>query len=165
MTETEKTLISDWVTAGAPAGDTSQMLPPPVYSSGPVITNPDLSARIPDFTIPNTSGDLYQAFVITNPNPVAKYITQIEVVPGNRSVVHHVLVYQDSTYTPVANDSAFAGPGYVSFGGIGSNTAKLVSTWVPGSGIYNLPTGMGIRLGAGARIVLQIHYQIGRAHV
>ena len=163
LTETEKTMISDWVTAGAPAGDTSQMLPPPVYSSGPVIINPDLTARIPDFTIPNTGGDLYQAFVITNANPVAKYITQIEVVPGNRSVVHHVLVYQDSTYTPVVNDSAFAGPGYVAFGGIGSNAAKLVSTWVPGSGIYNLPTGMGIRLGAGARIVLQIHYPDGSA--
>jgi hypothetical protein len=163
LTAAEKSLIIDWVNAGAPAGDTSNVLPPPVYTNTQVITSPDLSARIPDFTIPNTGTDLYQAFVITNPNPLSKYITQIEVIPGNRNVVHHVLVYQDTSYAPVANDSAASGPGYVSFGGIGSPTAKLIATWVPGSSVYTLPAGMGIKLSAGSRIIVQIHYPDGSA--
>ncbi len=163
LNDAEKSMITNWVNAGAPAGDTSSPLPTPVYTSTQVITNPDLTARIPDFTIPNTGSDLYQAFVITNPNPTDQYITQIEVMPGNRSIVHHALVYQDTSYTPVANDSAAAGPGYVSFGGIGSNTARLIATWVPGSSVYTLPTGMGIKLSAGSRIVIQIHYPNGAA--
>ncbi len=163
LSDAEKNLISDWVNGGAPAGDTSTVLPPPVYNQTQVITSPDLTARIPDFTIPNIGADLYQAFVITNPTPIAKYITQVEVLPGNRNIVHHVLVYQDTSYKPVANDSAASGPGYISFGGIGSPTAKLVATWVPGSNVYTLPPGMGIKLNAGARLVVQIHYPNGAA--
>ena len=163
LTDEEKNIISEWVAAGAPSGDTTQALPPPTYTQTQVITAPDLTGKIPNYTIPNVGEDLYQAFIITNPNPTVKYITQIEVIPGNRNVVHHVLVYQDSTNKPVLNDSAYPGPGYVSFGGIGSQTAKLIATWVPGSSVYTLPAGMGIKLSAGSRLVVQIHYPDGSA--
>ena len=161
LTPQEITMISAWVSGGAPAGDTTQAIAAPVYASTEEITNPDLVGRMPTFTVPNTGGDLYQAFIVTNPSPTVQYITEMEVVPGNRNIVHHVLVFQDTTNAPVANDSAYAGPGYVSFGGIGSNKAQLISAWVPGSGVYSLPTGMGIRLAAGARIVIQVHYPVG----
>lgn len=161
LSDAEINLISDWVNAGAPSGDTTQALIPPVYNYNQIITNPDLVVRIPNFTIPNTGSDLYQAFVISNPNPTVKYITDIEVVPGNRNVVHHVLVFQDTSNAPVASDSAFAGPGYVSFGGIGSASAKLITGWVPGTSVFTLPAGMGVKLDAGARLIIQIHYPNG----
>lgn len=161
LTLDEITLINAWASGGAPAGDTTQAPPAPVYNSAEEITAPDLVARMPVFTVPNISNDLYQAFILTNPSPTTRYITEFEIVPGNRNIVHHVLVFQDSTNAPVTNDSAFAGPGYVSFGGIGSNKAQLISAWVPGSGVYTLPAGMGVKLNAGARIVVQIHYPNG----
>ncbi|MBK7147508.1 MAG: hypothetical protein IPH78_01490 [Bacteroidetes bacterium] len=161
LSSEEITLISAWVSGGAPSGDTTQAPATPVYSTTEEITSPDLVGRMPTFTVPNTGGDLYQAFIVTNPSPTVQYITEMEVVPGNRNIVHHVLVFQDTTNVPVANDSAYAGPGYVSFGGIGSNKAQLISAWVPGSGVYSLPSGMGIRLAAGARIVIQVHYPLG----
>jgi hypothetical protein len=55
-------------------------------------------------------------------------------------------------------DIADPNPGYTNFGGIGSNTAKLISGWVPGSGLVTFPSTMGIGLIPGARIVIQIHY-------
>lgn len=151
-------LIREWVNAGAPEGTNPQQLPEPTYNSGEIITAPDQRLSIPNFTIPPTGNDLYQAFVISNPSTTVRYIDSMEVIPGNRNIVHHVLVFQDTAYRIVNNDSSFAGPGYVSFGGVGSNTAKLIATWVPGSNINTYPTGMGIRLEPGARIVVQIHY-------
>ena len=155
-------LIKDWVNNNSPEG-TASPLPEPVYNQTEALTNPDSRLKIPTFQIPNTGEDLYQAFVISNPSPTVKYISKIEVVPGNRNIVHHVLVFQDTSYRIVANDSSYNGPGYLSFGGVGSNSAKLIGTWVPGSGITEFPTGMGIKLDAGSRIVIQIHYPNGSA--
>ncbi len=154
-------LIKDWVTNGAPEGDATTALPEPVYQYTDEIINPDLVVRIPEFVVPNTGEDLYQAFVVSNPSPRAMYITSMEVVPGNRNIVHHVLVYQDTSNIVVTNDSSFAGPGYVSFGGVSSSTANLMDTWVPGCEVTKYPAGMGIKLEAGARIILQIHYPNG----
>ena len=160
LTNDEIDLITKWVNAGAPAGDTTNALPPPVYTSVNGIPSPDFLASIPVFKVPNTGADLYQAFVISNPSSSARYITDVEIIPGNRSIVHHVLIYQDTSITPVIKDSASAGPGYVSFSGIGSNTGKMISAWAPGTGVFSLPAGMGIKLDSGARIILQIHYPV-----
>ena len=102
-------LIKEWVNNNAPEGSESP-LPTPVYNQTEVLTNPDATLKIPTFQIPNTGDDLYQAFVISNPTPVLKYISKIEVIPGNRNIVHHVLVFQDTSYSVVANDSSHSGP-------------------------------------------------------
>jgi hypothetical protein len=80
------------------------------------------------------------------------------VLPGNRSIVHHVLIYQDQSNTCVNLDNNDPAPGYTSFGGVGSSSATLVAGWVPGQGLYSLPPNMGILLQAGAKLILQIHY-------
>lgn len=161
LSEAEIQTIAAWVDAGGPMGDTTQAPPPPVYTSSVQITNPDLTGRIPDFTVPYTGNDLYRCFVITNPLPSTQYIKSLEVIPGDRSAVHHVLVYQDtSSALLTALDSAGAGPGYTNFGGTGSQKSTLVNGWVPGSGVYTTPAGMGIKIPAGGRIVVQIHYPV-----
>ena len=123
-----------------------------------VITNPDLTAKIPDYTVPFTGSDLYRCFVITAPNVADTFIKGIEVIPGDRSAVHHVLVFQDTASALIARDSADSGPGYTNFGGTGSSTSKLIVGWVPGSSSYTTPANMGIKLTKNARIVVQIHY-------
>lgn len=161
LTDAEINLINQWVNEGGPLGDTANSLPVPVYQNQEVITQPDVALQIPAFNVPSLNNDLYQAFVISNPNSTEKYITEIEVVPGNRNIVHHVLVFQDTSNRVVTLDSATAGPGYVSFGGIGSNSAQLIGTWVPGTSSFQFPSGMGVKLSVGARIIVQIHYPLG----
>ena len=161
LTAQEIRTITDWVAAGGPIGDTTRAPQQPVFTSSVAISNPDLTARIPNYVIPNTGGDLYRCFVITAPATSTKFIQEIEVIPGDRSAVHHVLVFEDTSSSVLALDNADTMPGYANFGGIGSNSAKLINGWVPGSSSYTLPAGMGIKLTQGSRIIVQIHYPTG----
>lgn len=84
-------MINDWVNAGAPEGDPNNAPAQPVFTTNEQITNPDLVLKIPTYTVPQLTADLYRCFVIPAGTSVSNSITGIEVVPGNRSAVHHVL--------------------------------------------------------------------------
>ncbi|MCC6726807.1 MAG: T9SS type A sorting domain-containing protein [Saprospiraceae bacterium] len=161
LTDEEVALIDAWVNNDAPAGNLANAPAAPVFNSTEEITNPDLTVQIPNYTIPSIlNNDLYRVFAIPVTLPGNRYITGLEVVPGNRSVVHHVLVYQDDSGQALAQDAADPEPGYTAFGGIGVFGAKLVGAWVPGSGVQDYPTNMGVKISANTAIVLQIHYPV-----
>lgn len=150
-------IISDWVDAGAPPGDTTQAPQPPAPKSETSILNPDLRLKMPDYAV-QTINDEYRCFVIPTNLTQSKYLTEIEVVPGNLSVVHHVLVFHDTSGIPVQLDLADPGPGYSGFGGTGSSSSKLIGVWVPGQDPFKMPPGMGILLEKGGHIIMQVHY-------
>ncbi len=161
LTDDEIKHIRDWVNTNAKEGDPSLAPTPPSYSGGAEIINPELTVEMPLYTV-NTSTDLYRVFPVpTNLAESDWYITGFEVIPGDPSIVHHVLVFQDSTNTAITLDAADPGPGYTSFGGVKSNTAKLIGAWVPGSRPYYLPNGMGIKYFRNANILIQVHYPKG----
>ncbi|MFM9008483.1 MAG: hypothetical protein ACKORE_07880, partial [Bacteroidota bacterium] len=161
LSVTEKQTILDWINNGSPQGNPAQAPPPPVYTSAEVIQNPDLVSKMPVYTIPPIAYDIYRCFVMPTGNTLQQFITGMEVVPGNKSVVHHVLVFEDTTNTPLQLDAQDPNPGYVSFGGTGSNASKLLGAWVPGSSPDFYPAGTGIPLSPGANIIIQIHYPVG----
>lgn len=161
LSAAEIDLIAAWVNAGAPEGDPGLAPPVPVYAGGHVIQQPDVSVRMDEFVIPPSSNDLYRCFVLPVGLPLDRFITGLEVVPGNEEVVHHVLVYQDTSGQAQVLDAADPAPGYTSFGGVGVPSAKLVGLWVPGASPYFSPPNMGIKLLAGADLVIQVHYPAG----
>ncbi|MFH1304552.1 MAG: EF-hand domain-containing protein, partial [Planctomycetota bacterium] len=69
-----------------------------------------------------------------------KWITGAQVLPGNRSVVHHAIVF-------------IRPPDGADFRGIGWLTA-----YVPGQRINMLPPGRGRKVPAGSKLVFQMHY-------
>ncbi|MEN9611031.1 MAG: hypothetical protein RLZZ628_1845 [Bacteroidota bacterium] len=152
--------ITTWVNAGAPQGNLANAPTPPTFAVGGDIVNPDLVLTIPTYTV-NTATDLYRCFVLPSKLVGDRFITSLEVIPGNRRIVHHVLAFQDSTNTPAQLDAADPAPGYTNYGGVGSSAAQLVTGWVPGQGAINYPQGMGIRLTSGTNLVLQVHYPSG----
>jgi len=156
----ERQAIIDWVMNGSPSGNLSNAPTPPTYTGSAEIITPDLVSQMPNYTV-GSSTDIYRCFVVPSNLPQNEFITEVEVLPGNRSIVHHVLVYQDVANTCITLDNNDPGPGYTSFGGPGSSTATLVTGWVPGQGKYTLPGGMGIELQANANIIMQIHYPAG----
>jgi len=161
LSQTDKDIISAWVLNNAPEGNPADAPAAPIYTNtGSQLTAVNFSAKMPDYTV-NTNGDLYRCFVINTNFATDKFASEIEVVPGNSSIVHHVLVYEDTTNYVVQLDSADAGPGYTSFFGTGSNDSKLVGEWVPGTGPIKFPSSMGIRLRKNTRLILQIHYPKG----
>jgi hypothetical protein len=161
LTQDEIDIIAAWAAGGGPEGDPGNAPAPPVFTSNWLISSPDITVKMPDYTIPSISEDLYRAFVIPSGNTVDQFIKGFEVVPGNSEIVHHVLVFQDTSGQAQALDDADPDPGYTSFGGIGVDNTQLIGFWVPGSQPYFTPTGMGIRLFAGADIVIQVHYPNG----
>lgn len=158
LSQEEIDLIAAWVDGGYPEGDQANALPPPTYDNGPVIEGPEITAVMEDFVIPPSSSDLYRCFVLDVDNPADRFITGLEVLPGNTEMVHHVLVFQDNTGQARILDQNDPGPGYTSFGGIGVSSAKLLGAWVPGTRPFFTPPNMGIKLLADADIVIQVHY-------
>lgn len=161
LSQQEIDIIDQWVTNGAPQGNIANAPTPPVYASNAVITNPDVSVVMPTYSVPIQTNDLYRCFVMPSGTTVDKFISGIEVLPGNRNIVHHVLVYQDTTNACLTLDSLDPDPGYTSFGGPGSSSADLIGAWVPGATPYFFPAGMGTKLFNHANIIIQVHYPLG----
>jgi len=154
-------LISQWADAGAPQGNPALAPSPPVYTTEFEITNPDLITTIPVYQV-NTSSDLYRCFVIpVNLGAGNRFISEMEIVPGNPSIVHHVLVFADDTNQPLQLDAQDPEPGYTSFGGTGSNNSKLIGGWVPGTRPLKYPNGFGVKISGNTNIIIQVHYPAG----
>lgn len=162
LSQMEIDVISRWVDEGAAQGDPNLAPPTPTFSTdGDLPGTPDLTTLIPHYTSTATTGDVYRCFVIPSGQSVDKYITAFEAVPGNRPIVHHVLVYADTTGTCASLDAGDPGPGYTSFGGVGTNDAILLGGWVPGTQPIKFPTGFGVRLPKNSDVIIQIHYPAG----
>lgn len=158
LTQDEIDLIAAWVDGGAPEGVPANAPPAPVFTNTPVITDPDITVIMDEYMVPPSTTDNYRSFVLPISNPTDRFITGVEVIPGNTEMVHHVLVYQDTTGQARALDDADIAPGYDSFGGIGVEDAKLLGIWVPGAQPIFTPPAMGIKLFANADLVIQVHY-------
>lgn len=160
LNDTEIQRISDWVDAGAPAGDLAQAPPEPVFSNESEIGTPDEVLLTPYYTITATD-DEYRCFVIPNGLNQVSYLRGLEAIPGNHEVVHHILVYEDTTGQGRILDQQTPEAGYVNFGGPGVNGARLVGAWVPGAQTTLTPPIMGIKLTPGADLIVQMHYPKG----
>jgi len=161
LSSNEITKISAWVSGGAPQGNVANAPTPPVYTNGSELGTFDKSLQIPTYTVPTINYDMYRCFTVPTGLTQDEFITAIEVIPGNPAIVHHVLIYEDTTGASVTLDNNDAGPGYTNFGGPGFNNAALVGGWVPGTVPNVYPAGMGVKLHKNSRLVLQIHYPAG----
>jgi hypothetical protein len=162
ITQTEKDIIVAWVDQGAQQGNLANAPTPPSFSAtGSQLSQIDFTGGVGNFT--NTAlQDDYRCFLIPTGFLTDQYISEIEIIPGNRQMVHHVLIYADTdTNALIALDNADADMGYQNFGGTGSSSSKLIGGWVPGSEPSVFPANMGVKVEAGSYIILQIHYPQG----
>lgn len=161
LKQSEIDAIVNWTNNGSPEGDLNKAPSKPVYSKDSKIGAYDLKVKIPTYTSSAKTGDIYRCFSIPTNLTANKYIAAIEIVPGNPKIVHHVLVFQDTTATTDNLDKADPLPGYTNFGGTGSNTSILMAPYVPGAEPVVFPAGTGVKMYKNARIILQIHYPAG----
>ena len=107
LTDRERQTLVGWSTGGAPNGDPKDLPPPPTFTEGWNLGKPDLVLEMQeDYRLPAKGTIQYQWFYIPTNFSEPKWVTSIEVRPGDRTAVHHVLVYYrakpDSTRQPVA---------------------------------------------------------------
>jgi hypothetical protein len=159
LTDAEIRTIAAWAEAGAPEGDPKDLREPPKFPEGWQLGTPDLVLKVPQsFEIPAVGRDLYRCFVIPIPIESDRTVAAVEFRPGNRKVVHHALLFLDSTGAGRRKDEADPGPGYSSFGGPGILPTGGLGGWAPGAMPRFLPDGMGKLPRKGSDLVLQVHY-------
>ncbi len=162
LTDAEIATIKQWANNGTPKGNIANAPEVPTYTNPYTTATAEFVAKIPTYEI-KASKDVYRCFVIPSGLTADRFIKNFSVLPGNRAIVHHVLVYQDTSSKVLKLDAADPDLGYTSFGGVGSSSAKLIGGWVPGSQPYQIPAGMGVKVNAKSNIVIQIHYPAGVA--
>ena len=94
LSSAEKETILAWVREGAPEGDPKDLPPQPTYAEGWMIGQPDVVlAMQEDYPIPASGTVAYQYFEVPTNFTEDRWVQAFEVRPGNRAVVHHVIVY------------------------------------------------------------------------
>lgn len=160
LSSLEKSTILNWLTSGTPEGNSANTPPPPVFNSGSVLGGGDLQVQIPNYISKATAqNDDYVCFVIPNGLTQSRIIKSIEIVPGNRSIVHHCLVYVDGTNATITD--TIGGD----CGSPSSSSATLLMGYTPGSSPMTLPSSGPLKLGmnmpSNASIVFAMHYPAG----
>lgn len=159
LTDDEIAALATWAEAGAPLGDPKQVPEPPKFAEGWMMGTPDLILTAEEYEVPATGDDEYRCFVLPTDLDEDKWISAVEMRPGNLNVVHHIIGYVDTSGRSAKLDAEDEKPGYKSSGtGPGFLPSGDMGGWAPGNFPYALPDGVGRLLKKGSRVVLEIHY-------
>jgi hypothetical protein len=135
-----------WVDSEREFGDKTDLPPTPNYTDGWVIGKPDVIFELPqEQSIPAAGEIPYQYFVTPTNFKEDVWVQAAEARPGNRGVVHHIIV----SYRDPKNRERPSGQG------IGDG---MVVGTAPGDMPLILPPGMARKIPAGSDLVWQMHY-------
>lgn len=170
ITQREIDLIVNWVEGGAPKGDDKDLPAGPLYSDDWSLGTPDLILKPQSESQIASDADEYRSFSLATDVKEDRWLTAIDLRPGNRSVVHCAtfalqgapsgvpvspasgnrtvepmsLPYSNQSPTPNTQASA---------------PNPCFSTWAPGQRTVALPDGVAQLLPAGSRVAVTIHYR------
>jgi len=143
MPEEDKRILREWVEGGMPYGDPKDLPQRPEFTDGWLMPGePDmvLEMRNRPFVVPAEGTVEYQYFVVDPELKEDRWVTAAQVIPGNRAVVHHCIVF-----VRPPDGSRFRGIGWL-------------SAYVPGQRFTTLPPGRARHIPAGSKLVFQMHY-------
>ncbi len=187
LSDTEKDVILRWISTGAKPGDMKDLPPKPVYTTSWTLGTPDAVVSMPDeFTIPASGTVEYQYFEVPTNFTEDKWIQSIEIKPGAREVVHHVLVFArvptppnaaPPTPPPAAAPGATPAPRPAplfirprdqaippdpprvdTLHAPRNALGTLIGTETPGNVAMQFPKGAALRIRAGTILTFQMHY-------
>jgi tetratricopeptide (TPR) repeat protein len=158
LTEAEIAIFQRWVASGAPEGNRSDLLPPPLPSGGWQLGIPDLVVTLPSaFVLSADGSDVSRVFVVPLPVERRRYVRGIEF-RSNSSRIHHANIRIDPTSASRELEEQDATPGY---DGIIVRSAVYPDGhflgWTPGQAAPLLPAGLAWTLEPRSDIVLQLH--------
>src|SRR5438477_3006080 len=140
--------IVAWVDGDTTEGNPKDLPRAPQFTEGWQIGKPDVVLSMArEYSVPAEGVVNYQYFLVPTGFTEDRWIQAAEVRPGNRAVVHHVIVFV------VGPEAARQRGGLFRQGGV----EGLVGT-APGEAPMVLPDGVGRLVKAGSTLVLQMHY-------
>jgi hypothetical protein len=172
LTDRERETIIAWADGGAPQGNPKNLPLAPTFVDGWQIGKPDaVITMAKPYPIPASGTIDYQYIQIPTNFTEDKWIQAIEVRPGTRAVVHHVLVFAtqpgapkaprtfarvvpeivpDQRKKPVETGEKRPEPQ--------RDPGVLLATYAPGTAPQTFEPGTAMLLKAGAVLTLQLHY-------
>lgn len=158
LSDSEIAKIADWVDNGMPKGDPALEPPLPVFPTGSQIGTPDMVLSFAkSYTHIGNNEDEYRYFVLPTGLTTDKDLIALELRPGNKSIVHHTLVWQDTTGQAALDDAATTEYGYTS-GSASTGLDNQLPGYVPGQKPQLFTNGIAYKLYAGSDLKLQMHY-------
>ncbi|MBI3875264.1 MAG: hypothetical protein HY300_04765, partial [Verrucomicrobia bacterium] len=159
LTDEQIGLIKQWAAEDAKEGSAADLPPLPKFTEGWKLGEPDLVLEMPEeYHLAPEGRDVYRCFVIPTGMKDDRWLAAVAIQPGNRRVVHHVIVHLDTSGKARELDAKDPGPGYTTWGGVGFVSAGQIGGWAPGNEPRRLADGIAQRLPGNADVVLQIHY-------
>ncbi len=169
LSRSARDVIARWVADGAQEGDPKDLPALPSFTDGWRIGKPDAILEMQeDYAVPAKGTIAYEYFYIPTNFTEPKWLQAIEVRPGNRSLVHHVLVYYQAPLDgprvapvlrldPNQNRTPRAAAGSHP-ARRGELPSRLLATYAPGTDPQVFRPGTALRLAPGGVIELQLHY-------
>jgi hypothetical protein len=146
--EDRKALLG-WVEQGCPKGDLKDLPPARDFPDGWRVGKPDVVFSMPKpFTVPAKGGRNGVKYQYIKVDPGFKedvWVQAAEVRPGNRAVVHHIIVYVLPPEGRARDHVDGIGNGYL-------------SAFAPGDLPSVFPAGTAKKIPKGALLVFQMHY-------
>lgn len=160
LSDEELAQIADWVKSGTPEGDPKHLPERRQFRDGWQLGEPDVVLKPTEsYTLSAEGEDEYRCFVIPTDFDSDLYVKAMEVLPGTRAVVHHVLVFLDSGLRAAHLDAKDPLPGFATSAGFpGFIPSGALGGWAPGNTPDFLPDGIARVLPKGTNVVMQVHY-------
>lgn len=162
LTDAEIATLQAWVDGGMPQGDPALEPELPQFPEGSQVGTPDLVLSFAQTHVhPGNGQDEYRYFVLPTGLSQSKNLVALEMRPGNKTIVHHALVWADSSGTAANLDAQTPEYGYIGQQGAGSGLANFgtqLPAYVPGVRPHIYTNGIAQRIPANADLVVQVHY-------
>ena len=176
----KKDILARWANGGAPEGDPKDLPSVPKFTEGWQIGQPDVILQIPtDYKVPADGFVEYEYFEIPTNFTEDKWLSALEIRPGNRAVVHHVIVFVRAP-KPERRPAAFRAAAGMEVprgqSGGAEETEKTkrprgqslfpaperlgagIGGFAPGTSTLQFEPGAAMLIRAGSTVVLQMHY-------
>jgi peroxiredoxin len=147
----DRATLLAWLDQGAPLGDPKQLPPERTFQEGWTSGTPDAVFELPEtYYVPAQGVVSYVYFRVPTNFKEDMWVQAAEAVPGDRSVVHHIIVYVND------NSRGRGAPGE-------RRRPMHFTGYAPGDAPSVFPPGTAKRIPAGADLLFQVHYTpIGR---
>jgi len=145
----QKRVLLEWIDAGCPEGDPKDAPRAPAYTDGwRLPQKPDVVIAMPEpYRVPASTpfglGIEYHYVQLDTPFKDDAWVRAVEVRPGYRAAVHHIIVYMLLPNEPL-NDDNFA--------------RHMLGTYVPGDAPVVFPEGMARKVPKGTKLLFELHY-------
>ena len=162
LTQRDVDILVNWIEGGAPKGDDKDLPADPLFSNDWQLGRPDLVLKPEGETRIAAGADEYRSFALPTNLKEDRWLSSIDLLPGNGSVVHCANIYllRNDSATPAASVTQIRSDELDPAHSVADpRNAWVLTTWMPGQKTVALDAGVAQLLPAGSRIGVRIHYR------